>query len=148
VGAARLSSRFCGRIATWSEAWPGFRVAAARPWQKAIFTPYRQRRNLAERSRSIMIALISTIHLVISLYSLILLVYVVLSWLTAFNVVNSRHQLVVTIGRITSALVDPVLTPIRKIVPSLGGIDFSPIILIVVLHFLDVFVTEDLLRGI
>lgn len=94
-----------------------------------------------------MIALISLIHTVISLYSLVLLVYVILSWLTAYNVVNPRHQIVVAIGRITSALVDPVLRPIRKIVPSIGGLDFSPIILILVLHFLDVFITQDLIAG-
>ncbi|HVJ42668.1 MAG TPA: YggT family protein [Dongiaceae bacterium] len=94
-----------------------------------------------------MIALISLIHTVISLYSLILLVYVILSWLTAYNVVNPRHQVVLAIGRITSALVDPVLRPIRKIVPSIGGLDFSPIILILVLHFLDVFITQDLIAG-
>lgn len=94
-----------------------------------------------------MIALISLIHTVISLYSLVLLVYVILSWLTAYNVVNPRHQIVVAIGRITSALVDPVLRPIRKIVPSIGGLDLSPIILILVLHFLDVFITQDLIAG-
>ena len=94
-----------------------------------------------------MIALISVVHTVISLYSIVLIVYVVLSWLTAYNVVNPRHQIVVGIGRITSALVDPVLTPIRKIVPNIGGLDISPIILLLVLHFLDVFITQDLLVG-
>ena len=94
-----------------------------------------------------MIALISLVHTVISLYSIVLIVYVVLSWLTSFNVVNPRHQIVVAIGRVTSALVDPVLTPIRKIVPSIGGLDISPIILILILHFLDVFITQDLPMG-
>jgi YggT family protein len=94
-----------------------------------------------------MIALISVVHTVISLYSIVLIVYVVLSWLAAYNVVNPRHQIVVAIGRITSALVDPVLTPIRKIVPNIGGLDISPIILLLILHFLDVFITQDLLMG-
>jgi YggT family protein len=94
-----------------------------------------------------MIALISLIHTIISLYSLVLIVYVVLSWLTAYNVVNPRNQVVVAIGRITSALVDPVLSPLRKIVPNLGGLDISPIILILILHFLDVFITQDLIAG-
>jgi YggT family protein len=94
-----------------------------------------------------MIALISLIHMIISLYNIVLIVYVVLSWLTAYNVVNPRNQVVLAIGRITSALVDPVLTPIRKIIPTIGGLDISPIILILVLHFLDVFITQDLLAG-
>jgi YggT family protein len=94
-----------------------------------------------------MIALISLIHTVISLYNIVLIVYVVLSWLTAYNVVNPRNQVVLAIGRITSALVDPVLRPIRKIVPNIGGLDISPIILILILHFADVFITQDLLAG-
>ena len=94
-----------------------------------------------------MIALISLIHTVISLYNIVLIIYVILSWLTAYNVVNPRNQVVLAVGRITSALVDPVLTPIRKIVPSIGGLDISPIILILLLHFLDVFITQDLLAG-
>jgi YggT family protein len=63
-------------------------------------------------------------------------------------VVNPRHQIVVAIGRVTSALVDPVLTPIRKVIPLIGGLDLSPIVLILVLHFLDVFITQDLIAGI
>ena len=76
-----------------------------------------------------------------------LIIYLVMSWLIAFNVVNPRQQLVAAIGRITSALVDPVLKPIRKVVPAISGMDFSPLILILVLHFLDVFITQDLVAG-
>jgi YggT family protein len=94
-----------------------------------------------------MIALISIIHEIISLYSIVLIVYLVLSWLVAFNVVNPRQQLVAAINRVTSALVDPVLAPIRKIVPAISGMDFSPLILILILHFLDVFITRDLVAG-
>ena len=94
-----------------------------------------------------MIALISIIHEIISLYTIVLVIYLVLSWLTAFNVVNPRQPLVAAINRITSALVDPVLKPIRKIVPTISGMDFSPLILILVLHFLDVFITQDLIAG-
>ncbi len=94
-----------------------------------------------------MIALVNLVHTVISLYTVVLLVHVILSWLTSFNVINPRHQLVMGIGRITSALCEPVLAPIRKILPNLGGIDISPIILILILQFLDNFIRYDLVSG-
>jgi YggT family protein len=94
-----------------------------------------------------MIALVNLIHTVISLYTVVLLIHVVLSWLTAFNVVNPRHQFVLAVLRITSALCEPILSPIRKILPNLGGIDISPIILILILQFLDNFIRYDLVAG-
>lgn len=94
-----------------------------------------------------MIALVSLVHTIITLYTVVLLVHVVLSWLTAFNVVNPRHQVVVAVGRVTSALCEPILAPIRKILPNLGGLDISPIILILVLQFLDNFIRYDLVAG-
>lgn len=94
-----------------------------------------------------MIALVNLVHTVISLYTVVLLIHVVLSWLTAFNVVNPRHQVVLAVGRITSALCEPILSPIRKILPNLGGLDISPIILILILQFLDNFIRYDLVAG-
>lgn len=70
----------------------------------------------------------------VQIYSFVLIVYVILSWLTAYNVVNPRNQVVMAISRITSQMCEPVLTPIRKMVPSFGGLDISPIILIILLN--------------
>jgi YggT family protein len=79
---------------------------------------------------------INLINTVISLYIWVLVIAAVLSWLVAFNVVNTRNRFVYTIGDICHRLTDPLLQPIRRMLPSLGGIDISPVILILLLVFL------------
>ena len=61
---------------------------------------------------------------------------IILSWLIAFNIVNMQNKFVVMILVATNKLTDPLLNPIRKIVPNLGGIDVSPIILVLLLIFI------------
>jgi YggT family protein len=73
---------------------------------------------------------------VITLYVYILIASAILSWLVAFNVVNSRNPVVHQIGEFLYRITEPVLRPIRNILPNLGGIDVSPIILILGLFFL------------
>jgi YggT family protein len=60
----------------------------------------------------------------------------VLSWLIAFNVVNTRNPIVSNIGEFLYRVTEPALRPIRSIMPNLGGIDISPVILIIGLLFL------------
>ncbi len=78
--------------------------------------------------------LISTL---IWLYIYLLIAMAVLSWLIAFNVVNTRNDIVRSIGHFLYQLTEPALRPIRSVLPGLGGIDISPIILIILLMFLD-----------
>ncbi|HEV2558780.1 MAG TPA: YggT family protein [Microvirga sp.] len=73
---------------------------------------------------------------VITLYVYILIASAILSWLVAFNVVNSRNPVVSQIGEFLYRITEPVLRPIRNILPNLGGIDVSPIILILGLFFI------------
>lgn len=78
------------------------------------------------------------IYFIVPLLNLLVLVVfinVIMSWLVAFNVVNPRNQFVNTVWRITSAITEPILSPIRRILPPLGGIDLSPIILLLVIFF-------------
>ena len=72
---------------------------------------------------------------VLRLYIWIVIGAAVLSWLVAFNVVNSRNRLVYATGDILNRLTEPVLRPIRRIVPLVGGIDLSPLVLILLLAF-------------
>jgi YggT family protein len=72
----------------------------------------------------------------INLYIYILIASAILSWLIAFNVVNARSPIVDRIGEFLYKVTEPALRPIRKILPNLGGIDISPIILIIGLIFL------------
>ncbi|MCW5687568.1 MAG: YggT family protein [Pseudolabrys sp.] len=76
------------------------------------------------------------IDTVISLYIWILVASAVLSWLIVFNVVNTRNPIVNSIGNFLYAVTEPLLRPIRNIMPNLGGIDISPVILIIGLLFL------------
>lgn len=78
------------------------------------------------------------IYFIVPLLNLLVLVVfinVVMSWLVAFNVVNPRNQFVNTVWRITNAITEPILSPIRRVLPPLGGIDLSPIILLLVIFF-------------
>jgi YggT family protein len=83
-----------------------------------------------------MLALIRTVDLVLSLYTWILIGSAIYSWLYAFNVVNSRNQFVAAIGNFLFRATEPALRPIRKYMPDLGGLDVSPIVLLVIIYFL------------
>jgi len=76
------------------------------------------------------------ILLVLDIYIWLLIAAAVLSWLVAFNVVNSRNQFVAMIGDFLYRITEPALRPIRRLLPDLGGIDISPIILLLVIFFL------------
>ena len=78
-------------------------------------------------------ALLDVILLVLQLYMYIVIAAVILSWLVAFNVVNPRNQFVSMIGEFLYRITDPVLRPIRNMLPPMGGIDISPIILFLII---------------
>ena len=86
-----------------------------------------------------MLALIQTIVMALDIYWWIIIASAIFSWLYAFNVVNSRNQFVSSIGNMLYRLTEPALRPIRRFLPNLGGIDISPVILILLLILLDRF---------
>jgi len=86
-----------------------------------------------------MYALFSTFDWILSIYMSLIFARVVFSWLYAFNIVNSRNELVRIIGNYLYALTEPTLRPIRRIVPLLGTIDLSPMILVIIVYFLRAF---------
>ena len=73
---------------------------------------------------------------VVSIYIWILIINAILSWLIAFNVLNTSNRLVYSVLDISYKMTDPLLRPIRNFLPSLGSIDISPVILILLLMFL------------
>lgn len=81
-------------------------------------------------------AVLDVIMLALNLYWWVIIISAILSWLVAFNVINPQNEVVGTIGRVVHALTEPVLAPIRRVVPSFGGIDISPIILLFGIFFL------------
>jgi len=82
-----------------------------------------------------MYSLIWLIDTVLAIYIWIVIASAVLSWLVAFNVVNTRNRFVYVVGDALYRLTEPVLRPIRRIVPSVGGLDLTPVILILLLAF-------------
>ena len=81
-------------------------------------------------------ALFLVIDLALTLYIYLLIAAAVLSWLIAFNVVNMRNQFVAMVADFLYRITEPALRPIRNFMPNLGGIDISPIILILIIIFL------------
>lgn len=76
------------------------------------------------------------IDTVLSLYTWVIILSAILSWLVAFNVINTRNQFVYMVGSTLHKLTEPALRPIRNIMPNLGGIDISPVILLLLIFFL------------
>ena len=72
---------------------------------------------------------------VVSIYIWILIINAILSWLIAFNVLNTSNRLVYSILDISYKMTDPLLRPIRNFLPNLGNIDISPVVLILLLMF-------------
>ena len=73
---------------------------------------------------------------VINIYIWLIIINVILSWLVAFNVLNTQNRFVFAVLNATHQLTDPVLNKIRKFIPNLGSIDISPIVLISLLFFI------------
>ena len=83
-----------------------------------------------------MVPLIGFIVLVIDLYIWVVIAGAILSWLIAFNVVNTNNRFVYQVADMLYRVTEPALRPIRSILPNLGGIDISPVILILFLLFI------------
>ena len=82
-------------------------------------------------------ALIDVILLALQLYIYLLIAAAVLSWLIAFNVVNTRNQFVAMLADFLYRITEPALRPIRNVMPNLGGIDISPVILILLIILIE-----------
>ena len=74
---------------------------------------------------------------ILKLYSYVVIANVVISWLIAFNVLNTQNRFVYSILQFTYKLTDPILNRIRRILPNLGAFDISPIILLILIWFIE-----------
>jgi YggT family protein len=79
---------------------------------------------------------ISLALLLIDLYQWVVIAAVIASWLVVFNVINARNEIVRAILRALDALTEPVFRQVRRIIPPMGGIDLSPLIVLIALWFL------------
>jgi YggT family protein len=83
-----------------------------------------------------MISLAILVDKVIDIYTWIVIASAIMSWLVAFGVVNTRNQFIRTVVDLLYRVTEPALRPIRRIMPNLGGVDVSPVILLLLLFFL------------
>ena len=90
-------------------------------------------------------ALLNVILLALQLYTYLIVASAILSWLVAFNVVNTRNDFVRSIWNFLDAVTEPPLRPIRRILPNLGGVDISPIILILLIIFIQNLIVDYLM---
>ncbi len=80
--------------------------------------------------------LIRILIVTIDLYVWLVIISAIMTWLVHFNVINTSNQIVATIGEFLWRITEPAIRPIRRFMPNLGGIDISPVILILLLYFL------------
>ena len=78
-------------------------------------------------------AILDIILIALDLYVWLLIASAILSWLIAFNVVNTRNQFVAGVAEFLYRITEPALRPIRSLMPNLGGLDISPVILILLI---------------
>jgi YggT family protein len=82
-------------------------------------------------------AVVELILIVINLYWWVVIASAVMSWLVAFGVINTRNRFVASLGETLYRLTEPALRPIRNVMPDLGGVDISPVILLLLLWFIE-----------
>ena len=87
-------------------------------------------------------SLLDVVLLALQLYSYVIIASAIFSWLYAFNIINSSNQIINTIGRVLYNLTEPALRPIRRFMPDLGGVDISPVILLLIIWFLQNFIAR------
>ena len=81
----------------------------------------------------------------LNIYMWCLIIYIALSWLIAFNVVNTYNRFVFSVNDFLYKITEPALRPIRRIVPNLGGVDISPVILALIIYGIRVFLANNFL---
>jgi YggT family protein len=93
-----------------------------------------------------MIELLGFISYLITLYTYVVIANVILSWLMAFGIVNPYNPTVRAIWNVLNVLVEPLLRPIRSVMPNLGAIDISPIVLLLGCFFLQSVVLPNIAK--
>jgi len=85
-------------------------------------------------------SLLEVTSFLLNLYIWVLIISAILSWLVAFDVVNAHNRLVRMVGDFCFRVTEPVLRPIRNMLPMTGGLDLAPLALIVIIYFIQSFI--------
>ncbi len=81
-------------------------------------------------------AILQTLSFILNIVWWIFLIVIIMSWLISFNVINTRNQFVASVWRVLNQITEPILRPIRRVIPPVGGLDLSPLIVFIVIFFL------------
>ena len=84
-----------------------------------------------------MIAIFYLVLQILKLYSYVVIANVIISWLIAFNILNTNNRFVYSLLEFTYRLTDPILNRIRRFLPNLGSLDISPIVLLLLIWFIE-----------
>lgn len=82
-------------------------------------------------------AILGVILYILAIYRFVLIVMIIMSWLISFNIINTRNAFVEGLWRVLNQLTEPVLRPIRRVMPNFSGLDISPIIAFIAIYFLE-----------
>lgn len=92
--------------------------------------------------------LLQFVDVVLSLVIFIMIAQVIVSWLLAFNILNMSNQFVAMVANALYQITDPLLRPIRRLLPNFGGLDISPIILFLAIYFIRLVILYPLMRQV
>ena len=93
-------------------------------------------------------AILSVLILLINLYLFALIVHIAIEYLVRFGITSYSNQIVAQIRTVTSALIEPALDRIRRFLPHFNGIDFSPLVLFLILYFVRALIQLDIMPGV
>lgn len=111
------------------------------------FRGYRYSIGPASGGQRQMIELLYYIGFILELYVYVLVASAILSWLIAFGVVNYRNQFVGMLAQVLYAVTEPVLRPIRRVLPYMNGIDLSPVVAILLIYFIQIVILPNIARA-
>lgn len=95
-----------------------------------------------------MVSVLLLISFILTIYGWVLIISAILSWLIAFNVVNTHNQAIRAIVDTLWRVTEPVLAPVRRILPNLGGLDISPVVVLLLIWFLQDFISRYIIPAV
>ncbi len=96
---------------------------------------------------SILIPILLVLSKILELYMYAVFIWVILSWLVAFNIVNSHNQVVRTIGHALDQIIEPALRRIRRVIPPAGNMDLSPIVLGFTIYLIQLYIGMSIIPA-
>lgn len=94
-----------------------------------------------------MTTILEILQILLNLVWWIIIVQAILSWLIAFNVINTSNDLVRNVWNALGVMTEPLYRPIRRVLPDFGALDLSPVVVLIILAILDVIIRNQLIAA-